>query len=219
MIMSLSLPLKQKVVLGVLFSMGIFVIVAAILTKIHNLSDVYATTYMLWYTREASVAVYVANLPSIWPLLREHIRFLREHTGSYVISQAKLPGYGSQGYGNLSGSKHQSRVRTFANVDSGDVELAYTITPGVKSVHTSEKQVLGGENPFVEEEHIEKDDERRGDLEMGNSQKGMHAMAYRGVQVDTAVEVQSDRWMGSRLELAQSRAVRCEGPEAQAGRC
>lgn len=32
---------------------------------------------MLWYTREASVAVYVANLPLIWPLLREWIPFLR----------------------------------------------------------------------------------------------------------------------------------------------
>lgn len=38
---------------------------------------------MLWYVREASVAVYVANLPSIWPLLREHFRFLRSQLSSY----------------------------------------------------------------------------------------------------------------------------------------
>jgi len=44
------------------FSMGIFVILAAILTKVYNLSNVWDTAYMLWYIREASVAMYVANL-------------------------------------------------------------------------------------------------------------------------------------------------------------
>ncbi|EOA86357.1 uncharacterized protein SETTUDRAFT_109769, partial [Exserohilum turcica Et28A] len=77
-IMSLSLPPKQKIGLVVLFSMGTFVILAAILTKVYNLSDIYSYRYMLWYTREASVAVYVANFPGIWPLLRENMRCLRE---------------------------------------------------------------------------------------------------------------------------------------------
>ncbi|KAF2999658.1 hypothetical protein E8E13_000417 [Curvularia kusanoi] len=71
MVISLTLPIKQKIGLGILFSLGLFVIIAAILTKIHNLSNVYDSAYMLWYTREASVALYVANLPSIWPLARE----------------------------------------------------------------------------------------------------------------------------------------------------
>lgn len=35
---------------------------------------------MLWYTREASVAVYVSNLPMIWPLLREWFPSLRALT-------------------------------------------------------------------------------------------------------------------------------------------
>lgn len=39
---------------------------------------------MIWYVREASVAIYIANLPDIWPLLLEHIRFLRERTSSNV---------------------------------------------------------------------------------------------------------------------------------------
>lgn len=45
-------------------------ITAAILTKVFNLSDVYNPIYMKWYIREASVAVYVANTPAIWPLIR-----------------------------------------------------------------------------------------------------------------------------------------------------
>ena len=32
---------------------------------------------MLWYVRESSVAMYVANLPMIWPTLREWFPFLR----------------------------------------------------------------------------------------------------------------------------------------------
>jgi hypothetical protein len=169
--------------------------------------------YMLWYTREASVAVYVANLPGIWPLLREHIRFLREHTGSYTTSRSKMPGHSSLGYGNLSRSKHQSRVRTFTNLGSHDVELACDIETGLIPMHRSGKKVPGGENLFVE-----RGDERSGDLEVGSSRKGMNTMTYMGLQVDTQVEIQSDQWIGSRLELAEARVVRCEGPETQAGR-
>lgn len=75
-----NLPTKQKVALIGIFSMGSFVIVAAILTKVFNLGDVYSTVYMLWYIREASVAIYVANLPMIWPLLREWFPYLRVFT-------------------------------------------------------------------------------------------------------------------------------------------
>ncbi|KAF2756662.1 hypothetical protein EJ05DRAFT_71947 [Pseudovirgaria hyperparasitica] len=77
MVIRLNLPLKQKLVLALVFSMGTFVIIAAILTKVYNLSDVYDSSYMLWYIRESSVAVYVSNTPMIWPLLREFVPFLR----------------------------------------------------------------------------------------------------------------------------------------------
>lgn len=88
-------------------------ITAAILTKVFNLSDVYNVDYMLWYTREASVAVYVANLPLIWPLLREWIPFLRgtSKDNSYQLpthenrkSQGGLggPAPPSQGYAKQS---------------------------------------------------------------------------------------------------------------------
>ncbi|KAI1530657.1 hypothetical protein PtrCC142_008688, partial [Pyrenophora tritici-repentis] len=140
MILSLKLPLKQKIGLGVLFSIGVFVIIAAILTKVYNLSDVYSTTYMLWYTREASVAVYVANLPGIWPLLREHIRFLREHTNTYPSGQSRMPGFTSQQYGNISHYK-SNHLRTFATLDSADVELANKIKEKVTEVQDSKLSV------------------------------------------------------------------------------
>ncbi|KAL1297920.1 hypothetical protein AAFC00_006434 [Neodothiora populina] len=86
LILQVSVPLKQKVILLVIFSMGIFVIVAAALTKAEFFISVYADSYMFWYTREASVAVYVANLPCIWPLLREALPVLKSWTPGFVSS-------------------------------------------------------------------------------------------------------------------------------------
>ena len=80
LLLRLNVPWKQKAVLLLIFSMGIFVILAAILTKVFNLSNIWDPSYMLWYTREASVAVYVSNLPMIWPLLREWFPALRALT-------------------------------------------------------------------------------------------------------------------------------------------
>lgn len=77
LITRLNVPIKQKSVLFLIFSMGIFVIIAATLTKVFNLSDIWDPSYMLWYTREASVAVYVSNLPLIWPMLREWFPLLK----------------------------------------------------------------------------------------------------------------------------------------------
>lgn len=76
----MALPWRQKIVVAFIFSLGVFVIIAALLTKIFNLTDVYDASYMLWYIREASVAVYMSNLPMIWPLLREWFPCLRALT-------------------------------------------------------------------------------------------------------------------------------------------
>ncbi|KAH7397543.1 hypothetical protein BKA64DRAFT_708232 [Cadophora sp. MPI-SDFR-AT-0126] len=97
LITKLNMPLKQKSVLLVIFSMGLFVILAAVLTKVFNLSDVWDPSYMLWYTREASVAIYVSNLPMIWPLLREWFPSLRALTPGQKSSSKNLayaPGLG-----------------------------------------------------------------------------------------------------------------------------
>ncbi|KAK2607039.1 hypothetical protein N8I77_005748 [Diaporthe amygdali] len=80
LIVRMALPWRQKIVVAFIFSLGIFVILAALLTKIYNLTDVYDASYMLWYVREASVAVYMSNLPMIWPLLREWFPCLRALT-------------------------------------------------------------------------------------------------------------------------------------------
>ncbi|KAF2502522.1 hypothetical protein BU16DRAFT_448997 [Lophium mytilinum] len=66
------LPLKRKLILCCIFSLGIFVILAAILNKYYSFKSPYSTsTWISWYIREASTAILVANLPFTWTLLRK----------------------------------------------------------------------------------------------------------------------------------------------------
>ncbi|KZF23932.1 hypothetical protein L228DRAFT_244794 [Xylona heveae TC161] len=62
-------PLKKGILLAV-FSLGIFVIVAAILNKYYNFSFPTIPVYMVWHIRESSTSIYVSNLMCWWPLLR-----------------------------------------------------------------------------------------------------------------------------------------------------
>lgn len=72
LLVKIQLPLRQKLILLILFGMGIFVIVAAILTKIYCLvPSLISYVYMNWYFREASVGMLVTNLPLVWSLLRD----------------------------------------------------------------------------------------------------------------------------------------------------
>jgi hypothetical protein len=229
MVMSLSLPPKQKIVLGLLIGMGTFVvsirflssyvvfanivlqIVAAILTKVYNLSDVYDSAYMLWYTREASIAVYITNLPGIWPLLREHTCLLCEHTKLYITSHSKTPedGYASQKNGKLS---RNTRTRIFTDPVSDEIELeASDAKPIVHSIYTCERS--GDNDPFVGST-TSRDSYVRA-LDVG-AMRGWESWRVLGVQVDTRVEIQTDRWDGNDLEAGRSMVVRIEGPEMQA---
>jgi hypothetical protein len=104
LITRLAVPWKQKFILLLIFSMGLFVILAAILTKIFNLSNIWDPSYMLWYTREASVAIYVSNLPMIWPLMREWFPVLRSMTPGQRSSSAK------KGYGGPAGRPRTTTI-------------------------------------------------------------------------------------------------------------
>ena len=60
------------------FGLGLFVIVAAIMRAIYcTVPALVSYIYMNWYFREASVAVYVTMLPAIWSLMRDLFPGLR----------------------------------------------------------------------------------------------------------------------------------------------
>lgn len=66
-----QLKRTRKILLLGVMSLGLFTIVAAILNKYFNFASPLTTTYQIWYIREASTAIYVANLMCWWPLLRK----------------------------------------------------------------------------------------------------------------------------------------------------
>ncbi|KKK22244.1 hypothetical protein AOCH_001980 [Aspergillus ochraceoroseus] len=66
-----QMPLRKKILLMTVFGLGIFVIIAAILNKYFNFHSPLTTVYQLWYIREASTAIYIANLMCWWPLVRK----------------------------------------------------------------------------------------------------------------------------------------------------
>ncbi|PYI28329.1 hypothetical protein BP00DRAFT_263138 [Aspergillus indologenus CBS 114.80] len=60
----------KKFMLAGVMSLGVFTIAAAILNKVFNFASPLTTTYQLWYIREASTAIYVANMVCLSPLIR-----------------------------------------------------------------------------------------------------------------------------------------------------
>jgi hypothetical protein len=64
------LPIKRKLVLCGIFSLGIFVVLASIMNSYYSLSSPYRHTWIDWYVRESSTAILVANLPFTWTILR-----------------------------------------------------------------------------------------------------------------------------------------------------
>ncbi|KAE8366204.1 hypothetical protein BDV27DRAFT_143823 [Aspergillus caelatus] len=71
LLMKTQLKVRRKFILVCIMSLGVFTIVAAILNKVYNFASPLTTTYQIWYIREASTAIYVANLICLWPLLRK----------------------------------------------------------------------------------------------------------------------------------------------------
>jgi hypothetical protein len=65
------LPVKRKIILCGIFSLGIFVVAASVMNSYYSFSNPYKSTWIYWYVRESSTAILVANLPFTWTILRE----------------------------------------------------------------------------------------------------------------------------------------------------
>ncbi|KAL4867325.1 hypothetical protein BDV12DRAFT_198282 [Aspergillus spectabilis] len=94
-----QMKITKKVLLVCIMSLGVFTIIAAILNKVFNFASPLTTTYQIWYIREASTAIYVANLVCMWPLLRKVFSLAATQRGSDANrAQAGQPnkGYASR---------------------------------------------------------------------------------------------------------------------------
>lgn len=73
LLVMVKVPVQKKIGVIIVFGMGIFVIIAAILNKVYSTSPALlndSVNYTFWYMRESTVGVYVINLPALWPVLR-----------------------------------------------------------------------------------------------------------------------------------------------------
>lgn len=92
--MTLRLPRKQKMILLFVFGMGIFVVIAAVLTKVYCLVPwLISYVYMNWYLREATVGILVTCLPMTWSLLRDFFPMLARWMSSTVSSGSRGPSH------------------------------------------------------------------------------------------------------------------------------
>lgn len=109
-----QIAVRKKVLLICVMSLGIFVIIAAILNKYFNFALLLTTIYQIRYIREASTAMYVANLMCWWPLLR------------------KILGWRAFQYNSSRSYTHQKNSRHFANLP-GDTAQSSRPRSGVPS--------------------------------------------------------------------------------------
>ncbi|KAJ5826660.1 hypothetical protein N7447_003423 [Penicillium robsamsonii] len=131
MLVQVRVPLKQKMILMILFGMGIFVIVAAVLNKVYCLvPSLISYVYMNWYFREATVAILVTNLPLIWSLLRDVFPALKSWTGGSKrgTDRYKSGPWTSKGGSNMPPYGPPSHARS-GDFGMQEFEGTTTITP------------------------------------------------------------------------------------------
>ncbi|KAI3574070.1 hypothetical protein IWW34DRAFT_634317 [Fusarium oxysporum f. sp. albedinis] len=66
-----QLPWKRKLVVTGIFSLGIFVIISATLSRYYVFAKPDSILWIFWYVREASTAIMVVNIPHLYALLRQ----------------------------------------------------------------------------------------------------------------------------------------------------
>ncbi|EXJ92696.1 hypothetical protein A1O3_01248 [Capronia epimyces CBS 606.96] len=94
LIMSIPLPLflkahlefKRKLLLVFPFSLGLFTMLCAILSKRLSFTQPYSSEWVFWYCREASTAMIVANMPYSWALIRRAFN-LRSFLGDSTVDR------------------------------------------------------------------------------------------------------------------------------------
>jgi hypothetical protein len=108
-----QLPRTRKVILCVLFSLGIFVIMCAVINKYYSFAHPFSPMWEFWYIREASTATLVANMPMCWPLLRRvfNLKAFSGNSSGGLHSRSKSGPFSTALSGKLSGKKRGSEGR------------------------------------------------------------------------------------------------------------
>ncbi|KAG9188344.1 hypothetical protein G6011_02267 [Alternaria panax] len=100
LLFKVRLPKKNKTILFVIFCIGAFTIVAAVLNKYYSFTNPFGTEWTIWYLRESYTAILCANLPLTYPLIQRvfGLRNWNSHTytadspyGPSSVTRAQQP--------------------------------------------------------------------------------------------------------------------------------
>lgn len=146
LIISLRVTIQQKLVLLLIFGMGGFVIVSAIMTKIYCLVPyLISYVYMNWYFREASVALYVTNIPPIWPLAKDVSKRLGISLSSHSSSYKYGPHSGQkQSIRHRSSNSHVRMVDMNLEMDSFSRSAKSSHVKGMSGWSESQEHITAG---------------------------------------------------------------------------
>ncbi|KAK2846330.1 hypothetical protein FQN49_005835 [Arthroderma sp. PD_2] len=165
LLMAVRLPQKQKLILIFIFGLGIFIIIAAILTKVYCLvPSLISYVYLNWYFREATVAMLVTCLPMTWSLLRDIFPALKSWTG------------GSRQYGSGKGnssrrtgsrppfkSKNHMQLNSFSRMQSSQAngtesDIGYESSSGHPLPHGHDSRYYDkGDTEALKSIHVRQD--------------------------------------------------------------
>jgi uncharacterized membrane protein YwaF len=179
-VLSARLPVRQKLILGVIFGMGGIVIVAAILRAIYCIvPSLVSYVYMDLYFLEASVAIYVTTLPGIWVFLKELFPIIQRIT-SWTPTKATVSGTAAQQRPNPTW-RQPSRNHRSQFDSKHDLDFDLDTYPISKSMVTSHERELGvhGATPS---------DHSNGDAESTSSAR---YEAANGIRCDKSFTVES----------------------------
>lgn len=169
-----QMKLKKKLMLCAVFSLGLFNVVAAVLNKTYNWILPGSRVYMIWYVRESSTCIYVANATCCWPLFRT-ILAATGLGGSWTNSATRSKGgtgspakyvydeYGNKTAAGSSAPNSKSQQQRFSKFRSMRDRT-------LQSLHsTSTNHAGGGGGLGMQSRHRGGDDDPNGSQEAINS--------------------------------------------------
>lgn len=89
------LPWHRKLILSMVFGLGLFTILSSVLNKYYSFTHPYGDQWTYWYIRESGTALIVANVPFTWTILRRIFK-LKSFDGVSDSSLSSVPYHGSR---------------------------------------------------------------------------------------------------------------------------
>lgn len=91
LLFKVRLPKKNKTILFVIFCIGAFTIVAAVLNKYYSFTNPFGTEWTIWYLRESYTAILCANLPLTYPLIQRVLGLRNWSSNTYTAENTYGP--------------------------------------------------------------------------------------------------------------------------------